>query len=100
MMMMTLEDRLTEDRRLVMLRVLDEAPGCSANESILQDILVDFGHRVSRDYVKTQMHWLREQGLIRLESVRDYLIATIAARGSEAVKGYVVVPGVKRPTPK
>lgn len=60
-----MQEILNSDQRLVILRSLVEC-GDSANESILQTCLQTYGHRVSRDTVRTLLAWLREQGLVTL----------------------------------
>lgn len=101
---MSLTRILQEDRRLVILRLLHEDADYSLNESILGKALAAYGHGVSRDVVRTELAWLREQGLVRLESVprpsgEPLQVATLTARGAEAAEGRAVVPGVARPSP-
>lgn len=91
---------LAEDRRLVLLRFLDEAPARALNTSVLHTALDAYGHVVSRDQVETDAAWLAEQGLISLESVGPVRVATLTGRGSDVAQGRAVVPGVKRPGPR
>lgn len=97
---MSFKDLLTQDIRLVILRTLAETNGYSCNESIIHAILAKFGHTVSRDQVKTQLSWLKEQGLLDLEEVVDVYVATISQRGVDVATGAATVPGVKRPHPR
>lgn len=97
---MSLEKLLTEDLRLVLLRGLFDVPGYSHNESILQRVAGTYAHRVSRDRIRTELSWLKEQGLITTEEVCGYLIATLTVRGADVAQGNVTVPGVQRPAPK
>lgn len=93
--------RLAEDQRLVILRALAEDTACyELNESILHTILGDFGHRVSRDKVKTELRWLEEQGLITTSDIMGCTVARLSNRGLDVARGNVTVPGVKRPSPK
>lgn len=92
-------DYLTEDRRLVILRLLSETPGYSSNESILDAGLEAMGHAVSRDQVRTDLAWLAEQDLVSVETVRGVMVARITQRGADVAKGQAVVPGVKKPSP-
>jgi Fe2+ or Zn2+ uptake regulation protein len=99
--MMSFADLMTEDERLVILRALEQdTGGFSANESILHAILAEFGHRVSRDRVRTQLNWLQEQGLLSVRNVAGCQIATLTSRGSDVATGNITVPGVKRPRPR
>lgn len=90
---------LDSDQRLVILRSLVEC-GDSANESILQDCVKAYGHRVSRDAVRTHLAWLAEQGLVNLVDVAGCYVATVTGRGADVADGLAVVPGVKKPRPR
>lgn len=96
---MSFTEHLTEHRRLCLLRVLAEAPGYSANESILYQMVEDFGHSVSRDVVRGDLAWLSEQGLITKREIEGIMIARISKRGVDAARGRTEVPGVKKPAP-
>jgi repressor of nif and glnA expression len=86
-----MSDFITEDQRLVILRSLADYNG-ELGESVLQDCLDDYGHRVSRDTVHTHIAWLAEQGL-----VNGYFIAELTGRGQDVAEGRASVPGVKKP---
>lgn len=88
---------LTEDRRLVVLRVLAESAGYTANEYILQQMLEQFGHVASIDRIRADLAWLHEQQLLTVSQVADVHIARITARGQDVAAGRTVVPGIKRP---
>ena len=88
---------LTEDRRLVVLRVLAESAGYTANEYILQQMLEQFGHVASIGRIRADLAWLHEQQLLTVSQVADVHIARITARGQDVAAGRTVVPGVKRP---
>ena len=93
---MSMMELLDQDRRLVMLRTLVDIGG-EANESILQDCLDAYGHRVSRDQVRTHINWLAEQGLVTNEPVGSYFVASLTGRGQDVAEGRSTVPGVKKP---
>ncbi|CAH3482825.1 hypothetical protein AI2694V1_0372 [Enterobacter cloacae] len=94
-----MRDLLDQDQRLVLLRSLLDC-GDSANESILQTCLQTYGHKVSRDTVRTQLAWLREQGLVTLSDVSGCYVAEITGRGDEVASGLDTIPGVKKPRPR
>lgn len=96
---MSLKQLLQADRRLVMLRILNESAGYTANESILDSGLDAYGHKVSRDVVKNELSWLSEMDLITVETVAETKVATITQRGIDVAEGQAVVEGVKRPKP-
>ncbi|MDD5539203.1 MAG: ArsR family transcriptional regulator [Candidatus Marinimicrobia bacterium] len=97
---MEFSELVDSDRRLVILRALEEDAGYSLNESVIQSVLEALGHNVSRDRVRTDLVWLKEQGLLTIEEVVKVYVATITARGADVVHGRATVPGVKRPSPR
>jgi hypothetical protein len=91
-------ERLREDRRLVLLRVLADQVQYMANSSVLTMALSSWGHAVSRDQVKTELRWLEEQSLVRIDELpADVLLAHLTERGHDVAAGRAVVPGVSRP---
>ncbi|HXS19477.1 MAG TPA: hypothetical protein VN764_19905 [Polyangiaceae bacterium] len=91
----------TKDRRLVTLRLLQESPGYTLNESVIETALEGIGHLVSRDTVRGDLAWLAEQGLIGIDNVADrIMIATLTKRGEDVALGHAIHPGVKRPSPR
>ncbi len=93
---MSFRQLLDEDRRLVALRALCDCGG-SANESVLQTCLEQYGHRISRDLMRSYMSWLAEQGLIKLQNVVGCFVADITGRGEDVATGRATVLGVKKP---
>ncbi|NNJ15466.1 MULTISPECIES: VpaChn25_0724 family phage protein [Pseudomonas] len=88
---------LRQDMRLVILRLLAEMPAYRANSSVLNAALDNYGHSVSRDQVKTELHWLSEQGAVALEDIGPVLVACLTERGQDIAAGRARVPGIKRP---
>jgi hypothetical protein len=95
--MKTFAERLLEDRRLVILRILSELAGYKANSSVLTQALDTIGQAVSRDYVRGQLAWLAEQGLVKVDDLGPVLLATLTERGLDCAGGMAQVPGVARP---
>ncbi|MEP7041866.1 MAG: ArsR family transcriptional regulator [Dokdonella sp.] len=94
-------ERLREDRRLVLLRLLSEQGGYRANSSILHAGLQHLGVQASRDDVSTDLAWLRDQSLLSLDQATESVqVATLTARGQDVVHGLAAVPGVSRPSPR
>ena len=93
-------DLKTADMRLVILRLLAEDPGYSVNESVLQSVLPEFGHTVSRDRIRTELRWLEEQGLVNNQQITTVLVAKLTGRGVDVANGAARVDGVKRPSPR
>lgn len=99
--MSVLSERWREHLRLSILRVLAEAPGYSANDSLMTDVLRDdLGFACTRDQVRTELDWLAEQGLAVVTITAGIRIATATARGTDVAAGHASVSGVKRPSPK
>ncbi len=96
---MSFSDLLAADRRLVELRLLDEAPGGKANTYVLATGLRAMGHDCSQDQVETDAAWLAEQGLVKVEELDNVRIVKLTSRGSDVAAGRARVPGVKRPVP-
>ena len=84
--------KAAEDRRLVILRFLDEEDDGLMSASLMQDALTMMAHRVSRAQVLEDAAWLEKLGLLRIEYMGDVPLLRLTARGEEAA-----VPGVKRP---
>ena len=93
-------DHFAAHLRLTFLRVLDGAPACRANSSILQSAAHDLGLDASRDQVRTELAWLAEQRLVTVEEIGHLVVATLTERGGDVAGGRATVPGVQRPTPK
>lgn len=93
------EEHLTEDRRLVVLRLLMDSTGYQANAYIIEAALDDLGHQVSSWRVQADLTWLAEHGLITTTSLAGVTIAKITQHGHDVARGKAIVPGVKRPQP-
>ena len=96
---MSFKNHLIEDMRLVVLRTLSEMPSYRLNSSVLHSFITRYGHSFSRDQLRTELHWLAEQGLIVIEeSIENVLVVKMTERGSDVASGLVVTHGVKRPS--
>ena len=93
------ERHLSEHRRLTILRLLESAPGNSANESLLHDAVLSMGITTTRDQLRGELAWLGEQGLVEIDDIGGLTIARIRQRGIEVAKGLTTHPGVKKPSP-
>lgn len=98
--MLKFAELVAADIRLVILRALSEDPGYSHNELILSEILAVFGHKVSRDRVRTELSWLAEQCLVKREEVAGLWVVRLTPRGADVATGAAECPGVKRPRPE
>ncbi len=94
------DHHLSKDRRLVVLRVLANSPGYSANEFSIEAVLEDLGHHISNDLFRGELAWLLEQQLISTSQVGGVTIAKITQRGLDIARGKAHHPGVQRPRPE
>ncbi|MHC1700298.1 MAG: ArsR family transcriptional regulator [Humidesulfovibrio sp.] len=90
---------MSEDRRLLILRLLAQDPGYQLNVYVLRPALQAMGHTVSHDLVETDLAWLAEQGLVTVGRASDVTVGKLTARGADVAQGLATVPGVKRPEP-
>lgn len=98
---MSYPDFLRTQRRLVILRLLSEQAAYRSNSSVLHAGLYHLGVSSSRDDVRTDLAWLAEQDLLRLEQAAEGVyVVTLSARGLDVVHGQTHVPGVAKPSPK
>ncbi|MGE4504051.1 MAG: ArsR family transcriptional regulator [Desulfovibrionaceae bacterium] len=96
---MSFADLITEDRRLVILRLLKDASGYALNTIVLKAAVQSLGHKCSTDQVRSDAAWLEEQGLVGVERLEGVWVLTARRRGLDVAVGEAVVPGVKRPEP-
>ncbi len=87
--------------RLTILQLLAQDPGYDLNETILGKLVNEFGYQQSHDSLRTQLAWLREQGMITVKTVADYLqVAKLTDRGNDTAHGRANIPGIARPRPE
>ncbi|MBE0691522.1 MAG: hypothetical protein IH590_00290 [Aquamicrobium sp.] len=96
---MSYEQHLAEDARLVILKELAKQPGGSLNETLLARVLDTYGHRRSRDWLRTQLRKLDELGAIKLSEAGTVMIGEITRTGMDHVERRAVIDGVARPSP-
>jgi hypothetical protein len=88
-----------QDRRLVLLRALENAAQYSANAYLLRRYCDVSGHVVSLDRIQGDLDWLTEAGLVTLDKRPDIWVATLTTRGLDVATGRAVQHGVQRPQP-
>lgn len=95
----TYAEHLTEDRRLVILKLLLQSGG-AGNDSVLLAGVRGTGHvTTTRDDVRKDMEFLKDRDLISLEYVHETVrVAKIKERGVDVAEGRTVVEGVKKPS--
>ncbi|MFP5250227.1 MAG: ArsR family transcriptional regulator [Acidobacteriota bacterium] len=98
---MSFVETLAADRRLIILRALDDA-SYSANETVLRSVTQGLGHQVTREQIRADMAFLTEHGLVRLEKLPaqsgEIWIAHLLPAGQDVAQGRPH-PGVARREP-
>lgn len=94
------EQALTEDARLVILRSLQGQTDGRLNEVIIERQLDRFGHRRSRQWIRTQILKLSELGAVTVIEVGTVMVASITRLGIAHCERREVVDGIARPSPE
>ncbi|OUR62044.1 hypothetical protein A9Q74_06240 [Colwellia sp. 39_35_sub15_T18] len=97
---MAIDKVMSEHQRLSILLALGAMNGYQTNDSMLQSACAAYGHTMSNDRVLSHLAWLKEQGLVSLESNGAYTMATLSGRGQDVSNGMATCPGVKKPRAK
>ncbi|MBP2301295.1 VpaChn25_0724 family phage protein [Azospirillum picis] len=96
---MSWTEHLTEDLRLVILRILSEAPGHRANSSIIQTAANALGHHVTRAQVEQQIGYLGDLAAVTTDKVGAVLVVTLGQPGDDHLRRLgTPLPGVKLPS--
>lgn len=100
-----MSDDFTAGLRLTILRLVAGSEGRTANEHVLQLAVERYGFRVSRDRIRTEMAWLRDQGAVAVVELdragdRPLMVATANGRTLDVVDDRATVPGIARPSPR
>lgn len=96
---MSFADFQQEDRRLTLLKALENAAQYRANAFLLRRYCDSVGHVVSADRIEADLAWLAEQGLVGVGHLQGVTVATLTARGLDVATGRTKVPGVQTPQP-
>lgn|GEM_PF-2073899 len=101
---MSFSEYMAKDRRLALLRFLDDAPERKLNIAVIQTALDGVAHSVSRDIIETDMELLEEHGFVRIERLPlrsgELLIGHLTEAGCDAANGRRRSPVVARPKPR
>jgi hypothetical protein len=96
----TWEDAQREDARLVVLRELQRQNDGRLNETLLLKVLDSFGHRRTRDWLRTQLRAMADLGAVALTEQGTVMIAQITRTGMDHVERRSVIEGIARPSPE
>lgn len=98
--MKTFAERMREDRRLVLLRLLSEQNGYQLNSSNLHAGLDHLHVPATRSEVLADLRFLSENALVRLEPLADIeglYGVTLTGSGHDVARGRESVTGISRP---
>lgn len=96
---MSFENHLKEEMRLVLLCLLNEMPSYRGNSSTLHSGLDRWGLSFSRDQVKTELYWLKDQGCLTIEMDDPAVIVVkLTERGQDVIENRARIHGIKRPS--
>lgn len=90
---------LSANAKLVILRELSKMTDGRLNDAILEQVLDKYGHRRSRDWVRTQVRALADIGALTITEYGSVIVAEITRAGIDHVDRRVVLEGVSRPSP-
>lgn len=90
-------ERLREDRRLLLLRLLSEQNGMRSNASILHAALHAFRVPASRADVLEDIEYLAAQNLLLADTEAGMVVVELLPHGRDVVRGDAHVPGVAKP---
>ena len=81
-------------RRAILDLILDV--GGEINDETITILLAELGHRVARSEVGLELTWLRNSGLVKLESAGSYIVAKSTSDGRDVAMGRLRYEGVSR----
>lgn len=97
---MSFSAEIEADARLRILQALLKETDHRLSDRLLVRALEPWGHRKSIDFVRTQLHALKEVGAVTLPlEAATAVIAELTVAGREHVERRRVISGVLRPDP-
>lgn len=93
------EQILAEDRRLVILRTLNEIASHEANESVLETVANQIGVPTTRNNIREDISYLEKAGCISISWYADKLmLVKLKQRGRYFLEGKELIQGIKSPS--
>jgi DNA-binding GntR family transcriptional regulator len=86
------------DARLVILKELARQPDGRLNEALIEKVLDVFGHRRSREWIRTQLNKLGDIGAISVIPAGTVVVASLTRAGLDHVERRAFLDGVARPS--
>jgi hypothetical protein len=93
------QQKIDEDRRLVILRLLADYRG-ALNSSSLESAVRAWGHKyIDRALIADDLAWLAMRGAVRVEELGSHVSeVTLTAKGERVASGEEWLTGVARPS--
>ena len=94
---MRFDTYMSEDRRLVILRLLESQDDFTLNDGLLLHGLDQLGHGVSRQTLHNDMVWLEALGLVNLSRLSPQIMRIcLSEKGQEVCLGKQRIAGIRR----
>jgi hypothetical protein len=92
-------ERINEDRRLVILRLLVDYRG-ALNSSSLESAVRAWGHKyIDRAMITDDLHWLQARGCVKLDVLGAHIVEVcLSPKGERAATGEEWITGIARPS--
>lgn len=94
------DDFLAADARLIILKELARQGDGRLNETLVVATLDRFGHRRSREWVRTQLRKLEDVGAVAVVEIGSVMVATLKRSGLDHVERRTFLEGVAKPSPE
>ncbi len=94
------KDYMLEHLRITILRILEEIPSGTANESVLNTICSkQYAFDNNRARMTETLRWLEERALVKLDVVTEggLLVAALTSLGERVALGVERFPGIEPP---
>ncbi|EFO33235.1 putative phage related protein [Roseibium sp. TrichSKD4] len=99
---MNLSDQYRRDEelnaRITILKAVYEQTDRRLNDILIQKQLDLFGHRKSRDWLRTQLRAMSELGVISIREIGSAMVAEITQTGVDHCECRMIVEGIARPS--
>ena len=86
-------DVLKPTVRRAILDLVDDVGG-EINDEVLALLLAELGQRVARSDVRSELQWLADAGLLKVEAVGSFLVASSTGDGRDLAAGKLRRDGV------
>lgn len=93
----SLDERLRQRRRLIILQLLAAMEDRRLDLSLLGMALRDMDHEMDRTVLQAEVRQLERQGLLQINSALEIWSVILTARGDQVARGVIEEPGVARP---